>query len=922
MAVVLYLGSLALMWRNTIQEYRSNLSHINSMLVQGARTTLKGHELILRGLAGELIQHGALDQPEQGRALIERMKSIDPGMAGFGLARPDGQLVLVSGIPPGQSLPNLANRHESAASFAETLASRHIRTGRPYFFARLKGWVVPIRVSIEDPSGNIQAVMTAGYRIDGATASWSNMRLPEDVKVALVGDDGYLRYVHPLPSDGDKPDLAALYRDPIAPDVFDWIKALPNDTAFQALLLPRAGRNYYIAYQRIPELNLHSGAFVPVSVVVADWARRLLLPTSLLGLFLGGGWWAYRRADRQQTDANRRLQESRVDLMERNESLGLLNKLSRGLQGSLDLNAILDQTINALLSLEPQPRIAIYLVDSHAKTLRLAASHGFGAPLTDLGEQLPMSGSLTGQAVTEKHTQISHRIATDSRLEPGVQNALAHQGAAAAISIPMICRDESLGTINLIYEDQRLVSDRVQQTLKSLSNTVGLAIANARHLDRLEYDARHDSLTGLPNRIELHGQIAESVEQLAIGQRGAALLLLDLDRFKEVNDTLGHHFGDLLLATIGPRLAKVCDPQRALAARIGGDEFAVFLTSADPREQAPQLAAQLVAAINEPCQAEGLELRTSASIGIAYFPEDGSDSHALLRAADVAMYRAKALAAGVLNYDKAFDCYSTERLALVNELERAFQQDELCLHYQPKIGIDNRTVAGVEALVRWQHPRLGLLYPGSFIDLVEMSELIHPFTAAVIERAVIDRQALTRLGHQQTIAINLSARNLLDERCIDCLRTALDSHRQPPTGFQLELTETALMNDPEHAAGMLQQVSDAGIGIAIDDYGTGYSSLGYLNRLPIDTLKIDQSFVSDLDENQQNRLIVRSTIALAHELGLKVVAEGVENASTLQLLQQMACDQAQGYFLSRPLTFDQLVAWLKRPASTRDRSTA
>jgi len=296
---------------------------------------------------------------------------------------------------------------------------------------------------------------------------------------------------------------------------------------------------------------------------------------------------------------------------------------------------------------------------------------------------------------------------------------------------------------------------------------------------------------------------------------------------------------------------------------------------------------------------------------VAYYPEHGDSSHALLRAADVAMYRAKKLTAGVVVYDRSFDDYSPDRLALAGELVQAVQRGELVLHYQPKCDIASGRVTGFEALARWQNPRLGLLHPGDFIHLVEMTEVIHPFTNAVMDRALADKRRLHDLGYTQPVAINLSARNLMDALCVDRLMDAISRHGVPEQEVELELTETALMHDPDSSARLLQGIAAKGVNIAIDDFGTGYSSLAYLRRLPLSALKIDCSFVLGMNDNAQDRIIVRSTVALAHSLGLYVIAEGVENAEALTLLADMGCEQAQGYHLSRPLPFDELIDWLR-----------
>ena len=745
LVLVLYAGAAVQAWLDSVDEARTELVHINSMLVQGTRTTLKGHEFVLGGLQGQLVSLGALDEPERGRALIERMNAIDTGMAGFGLARPDGQLVLVSGIPAGEPLPNLATREESADSFAEVLHSRHLRTGRPYYFAQLGHWVVPIRVPVLDASGQVSAVMTAGYAIEGGTTAWANMVLPPNTWVALARSDGYPVYLQPLPDGPHEQVVESIYGQPVAPDVMKRISAISQDDAFLRLYLPRYDDEFFVAFTRLRDVGLVAVTFSPRSTVIAQWLLRMLMPTALMAVFLIGGLLAYRRARQQQERVQARLDSSRQELVDRS--------------------------------------------------------------------------------------------------------------------------------------------------------------------DKLVYQARHDSLTGLPNRLVLHERISQFIDASVESGDRAALLLLDLDRFKEINDTLGHHFGDEVLAQLGPRLEQACELPCALTARLGGDEFTILLTDIEGSEKATAVARRVVEVMSQPCVVEGVEMRVSASVGIAYYPDDADDSHGLLRAADVAMYQAKALSLGMLEYDLSFDNYTPERLALAAELAQAVQQRQLVLHYQPKIDIASGETVGFESLVRWNHPRRGLLYPGSFIDLVEMSEVVHPFTESIINLALADKQRLHQLGLHQPVSINLSARNLADGRCLAELKACLQRYQLPVSEVDLELTETSLMHDPAGATELLMQFTEMGVGIAIDDYGAGYSSLAYLRQLPVNALKIDQSFVKDLASNEQNRLIVRSTIGLAHSLNLKVIAEGVEDAESLALLRDMGCDQAQGYFLSRPMTLDAVVGW-------------
>jgi diguanylate cyclase (GGDEF)-like protein len=444
----------------------------------------------------------------------------------------------------------------------------------------------------------------------------------------------------------------------------------------------------------------------------------------------------------------------------------------------------------------------------------------------------------------------------------------------------------------------------------------GVAIRSALRLRsntaQLRHAATHDALTGLANRTQLH----EDVRRAIAPDRGCtpfALMLLDLDGFKEVNDTLGHHIGDALLRGIGPRIAGVL-PAGSSIARLGGDEFALLVCDVADRDAALALGERLREALRQPYALEGMQLVVSASIGIALFPDHGTDSGELLRRADVAMYAAKR-GAGCVAYDVALDAHSPRRLALMSDLGQAVRGHGLTLHYQPKVALPGGEVTGVEALARWNHPELGTIPPDQFIPLLELSDLVHPFTRRVLELACAQAAVWVHAGRPLRVAVNLSARNLLDDTLPAFIASLLAKHALDPWVLELEITESALMSDPDHATALLEEISRLGVGLAIDDYGTGYSSLVYLRRLPVDMLKLDRAFIGDLPRDAENQVIVRSTILMAHELGLRVLAEGVEDGATRALLTRLQCDEIQGYLIARPMPARDLAAWQSQPSA-------
>jgi diguanylate cyclase (GGDEF)-like protein len=431
---------------------------------------------------------------------------------------------------------------------------------------------------------------------------------------------------------------------------------------------------------------------------------------------------------------------------------------------------------------------------------------------------------------------------------------------------------------------------------------------------RYRHDAGHDELTGLPNRRALSATLRATIAQAERDEGGCGLLLLDLDGFKELNDTLGHDVGDELLRELGRRLAEVIDG-RAEVARLGGDEFAVALPAGSRPETAWALATELRAVLRRPFSLDGMRIVVDASIGIACFPEHAGDAGSLLRHADVAMYQAKRMRTGVEEYDVSRDGSSRHRLELVGELREGIAADQLVVHYQPKCRVTDGVPAGVEALVRWQHPERGLLPPGAFIDLAERAGLIRALTLRVLERALFQLRAWSAMGYEMTVAVNLSAAGLLDSRLPADIEDRLAAAGVRPDRLVLEITENTVMSDPPRARAVLEQLAARGIGLSLDDFGTGYSSLAHLRTLPVGEMKIDRSFVGRMDEVEDDAAIVRSTVELGRALGLRVVAEGVETAETLERLRGFGCDLAQGYVLSRPVPAAELTEWLRAQAA-------
>jgi diguanylate cyclase (GGDEF)-like protein len=442
---------------------------------------------------------------------------------------------------------------------------------------------------------------------------------------------------------------------------------------------------------------------------------------------------------------------------------------------------------------------------------------------------------------------------------------------------------------------------------------------------QIEHLAYYDGLTALPNRELFIDRLSLALVQAHRDSKKLAVLFLDLDRFKQINDSLGHSVGDELLRAMAKRVHEAVREGDTLA-RLGGDEFTLLLPGVHNAAEAARIAQKLLEAVRCPFQLQGRELFVTTSIGISLYPEDGVDAESLIRSADIAMYRAKEQGRDRFQlYAPAMNVQAVERMGLEHGLRKALAQDQLVIHYQPIIEVATGRIHGTEALLRWRHPELGLVPPDDFIDLAEMTGLITPMGPWILEEACGRTRAWQRgTRFYLSIAVNLSARQFQEHDLVGQVEQALKSTGLEARFLELEITESVAMNTVENTLRTLTELKALGVRISIDDFGTGYSSLAYLKRFPIDTLKIDQSFVTDIGTSAEDSAIAAAVIAMAHGLGLRVVAEGVEQEEQLEFLRRQRCDHYQGYLFSRPLAPDEFAALLREgppgpagPAGTR-----
>jgi diguanylate cyclase len=480
------------------------------------------------------------------------------------------------------------------------------------------------------------------------------------------------------------------------------------------------------------------------------------------------------------------------------------------------------------------------------------------------------------------------------------------------VASPLTILAGGTGEIRLHFDSSVALDSRERHALGAFAGALSAALHQAemyaemrRLAERKAHEAEHDGLTGLRNRNSLLHIGEELFREAAQRAETVAVLALDLDHFKEVNDTLGHSAGDQLLREIAERLQRAVE-RGGVVARLGGDEFAVLLPGIVEQEHATAIAEELLAILGEPTVVEGLRLSAEVSIGVAYFPHDGDDVSELLRLADSALYQAKQSGNTVETYQKNGRAGRVERLSTLDELRTALRDDQLELHYQPKVDLRSGKFIGIEALARWRHPTRGLVPPIEFIPVVETSNLIGPFTLRVVDLALGECARWTAAGHPSTVAVNLSARNLLDRDLPAEISAALTRHQVPPKLLVVEITETAMMSELDVVDTVVSELYELGVQISLDDFGTGYSSLTFVSRVPLHELKIDRSFVADIASSPGAAGIVRATIELARSFGLRVVAEGVETAAQVRALARLGCEAAQGYFLAAPMPAEEI----------------
>lgn len=556
---------------------------------------------------------------------------------------------------------------------------------------------------------------------------------------------------------------------------------------------------------------------------------------------------------------------------------------------------------------------AIKLLNAERSHLHAAVAPGLPQPFKDALENLPVGPAhcSAGTAVFRREAVTTTDIATDPLWETWRAEALAH-GLCACSAWPIFGRNNKvLGALSLYYREPVAPNDKELQLVTIAAKLAGIAIENKETEDRIRYLAHYDEMTALPNRALFNQILNHAMKASQRRQQKLAVMFVDLDRFKNINDTFGHSAGDRALQEFAERM-RGCLRDTDTVARMGGDEFYILIEELVSGQYAANVAEKVLEEATRPFYIDGQECHLSASIGIAIYPEDGVDAVSLLKHSDIAMYRAKSDGKNAYRfYSASKNTHSVEKLALESQLRRAIERNELVLHYQPKVDVFSDRINGVEALVRWNHPEMGLLPPQHFIPLAEETRLIIPLSLQIMRLACADALTINATSsYPVRVAVNLSPRQLEDHDFAQTLHKLLLRTGLDPDLLQLELTESMVMDNQQQAVEIMHQLKRMGIRLDIDDFGTGYSSLAYLKHFPLHSLKIDRSFIQDIPTSPNDTAITQAIIAMAHSMNMRVVAEGVETKAQADALRQFGCDEYQGFYFSRPVPVDRILDML------------
>jgi diguanylate cyclase (GGDEF)-like protein len=856
-------------WNDTKQD---KLAELRNLLALGAASSdlfLRHYVERIQLLAEDVRPHAQRADWPGVHAQLERYKAQDANIAGLYAFSPTGDLLAstvpkrASGTPPHASDPVFM------ADLARALQTDEPFLGRVRYGAMVGDWILPIRTRVKDAQGNTLVVLSLAVPLDRHQAMWRSVALPDRWAIGLLRDDGYLQSCYPPPLDGK-----AAFTQRQMGGLIDRLEQerFPRSGVVEGAGTFNRQDRVLVAFERLDRFPITAYMSMPWREVAAAWLRHMVVPGTLFSISLvvmvAAGMWAVRQQRAREAERDAAEQSLRAGESALKRQTRLLEQSQRAAQiGAWEMD------------------VATGTLHWTAQTHRI---HGTSPDTFTPTWDTALRFFPADQAAVL-------RAAFDRTLRTGEPWDLELELVTAANRRIWV---RSTGAVERTQDVPRKAWGSFQDiTARRLSE---------EQIVRL---AHYDELTGLPNRNLFASHLSHALTRAKRSGQSVALLFIDLDRFKNINDALGHDVGDEVLKIVGERLSEALRASDLLA-RLGGDEFVAIAEDVAHSEAVAALAAKLIAAVDRPIKVSGHEFTLTASLGISLFPNDGSDVQTLLKNADTAMYRAKELGRnGFQFYSPHMGSANMDRLALETQLKKAVQErNQFLLHYQPRVSLRDGRITGVEALVRWQHPERGLVPPGDFIPLAEELGLIAPLGDWVLRTACAQAVAWRQAGLGLRVAVNISARQLHASTFLADLRACLAETGLQPHWLELEITESVMMQRTQHVTELLQSLEALGVELSVDDFGTGYSSLAYLKRLQIDSVKIDKSFVGGVPSDDEDVAIVRAIVALARTLRLEVVAEGVEERAQLDFLRSEGCDAAQGYLVGRPMPANQLEA--------------
>jgi len=862
-------------WQGVKKDQSNELSSIAELSGNALDAYFSHYENSLKVLAKELVVDHASINLAHSHQLLGAFLQSNPDILIANINRPDGQILVSTEAPPGTQLPTQGKAPSFNIGRDALLRGEDFNIGRSTYGPLAKGWVIPLRYAVRDKKGELLFVLVAVLPLSRQQSFWHDLSLSENTALGLMRDDAYLISRYP---DTDKSDLDEVYGSPRTGVLIAHLKqqAFPqrgNVDGYSSV----AQKNYFFSYRRLPHYPVTLFVSTPISNVHLKWWEQVRFTYLLLLLFVLGSYAVYRWTSKNQLawELERELHEEK-------------------LRSIHDVLTESEERFRRVVAEAPFPMM-IHAEDGEVLEINKAWSEATGYAHADIPTMANWLKYAYGENVEDIQKIIKKMYGVNHRVDQGER--------------VIRCKDGSLCTWHFSAAPVGVLSDGRRYVVSMAQDVSERQAAQ----EKIEFLAYHDALTGLPNRLLAKDHLQQAIHAAERANTMVALLFIDLDKFKTINDSLGHVIGDGLLKAVSIRLIE-CLRDTDTLSRQGGDEFLVVLNNMRDIESVTIVAEKLLARLAESFEIEHHELSISLSIGIAVFPDDGSDFDTLLKKSDTAMYEAKESGRNTYRFHTdQMNIDAIEHLRMRNGLRRALEHGEFVLHYQPQMSLATGTIVGVEALVRWNHPQLGMVPPGRFISIAEDSGLIVPLGEWVLKEAC--RQAVAwRMGGlpELLMAVNISAVQFKRGDVEKSVTQALGESGLNPALLELELTESILIKDTEKVLATVQRLKALGVKLSIDDFGTGYSSLSYLKRFNVDKLKIDQSFVRDMADDPNDAAIVSAIIHMARSLKLTIIAEGVENWRQLSLLRLQHCDEVQGYYFARPMPAEEFANFVTK----------